>query len=203
MATNQDITWVEKILKKPHIIISFLALFIFMGLGGFNKIHRNLFPNSNYPEVAVVVVEPGASAKSMASNIAVAVEEEIPSGRIIDPEEKKLATAEHNMTQVMCIVTDHQTGITVEEAGVSPVYRMSWGNKLGSVSVTVRLDGRPQYLHIATIRRLREVVNPFVGKDENGKETSKLGDKRFTVTIVDGWTQEQIDAKVKQQAARG
>ena len=63
MATNQDITWVEKILKKPHIIISFLALFIFMGLGGFNKIHRNLFPNSNYPEVAVVVVEPGASAK--------------------------------------------------------------------------------------------------------------------------------------------
>ena len=103
----------------------------------------------------------------------------------------------------MCVVTDHQTGITVEEAGVSPVYRMSWGNKLGSVSVTVRLDGRPQYLHIATIRRLREVVNPFVGKDENGKETSKLGDKRFTVTIVDGWTQEQIDAKVKQQAARG
>ena len=77
MATNQDITWVEKILKKPHIIISFLALFIFMGLGGFNKIHRNLFPNSNYPEVAVVVVEPGASAKSMASNIAVPVEEEL------------------------------------------------------------------------------------------------------------------------------
>ena len=70
-------TWVEKILKKPHIIISFLALFLMMGMMGYNKIHRNLFPNSNYPEVALVIVEPGASAKTMASNIAVPVEEEL------------------------------------------------------------------------------------------------------------------------------
>jgi len=70
-------TWVEKILKKPHIILSFLALFLMMGALGYNKMHRNLFPNSNYPEVAVVIVEPGASAKTMASNIAVPVEEEL------------------------------------------------------------------------------------------------------------------------------
>ncbi len=70
-------TWVERLLKKPHIIISFLALFILAGMAGYNKIHRNPFPNSNYPEVAVVIVEPGASAKSMASNIAVPIEEEL------------------------------------------------------------------------------------------------------------------------------
>jgi multidrug efflux pump subunit AcrB len=69
--------WVEKVLRKPHIIIAFLALFVMSGFMGYNKIHRNLFPNSNYPEVAIVVVEPGASAKTMASNIAVPVEEEL------------------------------------------------------------------------------------------------------------------------------
>jgi len=74
---NNDSTWVEKILKKPHIIISFLALFILAGIAGYGKIHRNLFPNSNYPEVAVVIVEPGASAKTIASTIAVPVEEEL------------------------------------------------------------------------------------------------------------------------------
>ena len=74
---NNNSTWVEKILKKPHIVISFLALFILAGIGGYNKIHRNLFPNSNYPEVAVVVVEPGASAKTIASTIAVPIEEEL------------------------------------------------------------------------------------------------------------------------------
>jgi len=73
----QKYTWIEKILKKPHVIISFLALFILAGAMGYNKIHRNLFPNSNYPEVAVVIVEGGASAKTIAANVAVPIEEEL------------------------------------------------------------------------------------------------------------------------------
>ena len=76
-SVKESSTWVEKILKKPHIIISFLALFVMAGMLGYSKIHRNLFPNSNYPEVALVIVQPGASAKTMASNIAVPVEEEL------------------------------------------------------------------------------------------------------------------------------
>jgi multidrug efflux pump subunit AcrB len=74
---KEELSLIEKILKKPHFIISILAIFIVAGVVGYGKIHRNLFPNSNYPEVAVVVVEAGASAKSMASNIAVPVEEEL------------------------------------------------------------------------------------------------------------------------------
>ena len=77
MQEENQSSWVEKILKKPHIILSFLALFVMAGILGYSKIHRNLFPNSNYPEVALVVVEPSASAKSIASNIAVPIEEEL------------------------------------------------------------------------------------------------------------------------------
>ena len=72
---NSD--WVSKIISKPHIVISFLALFLMSGILGYQKIYRNLFPNSNYPEVAVVIVEPGASAKTIAGNVAVPVEEEL------------------------------------------------------------------------------------------------------------------------------
>ncbi len=75
--SKNSTSWVEKVLGKPHVIISFVALFVMAGMFGYNKIHRNLFPNSNYPEVALVIVEPGASAKTMASNIAVPVEEEL------------------------------------------------------------------------------------------------------------------------------
>ena len=75
--SKDSTTWVEKVLGKPHVIISFVALFVMAGMFGYNKIHRNLFPNSNYPEVALVIVEPGSSAKTMASNIAVPVEEEL------------------------------------------------------------------------------------------------------------------------------
>ena len=75
--SKKSSSWVEKIINKPHIILSFLALFVLAGIMGYGKIHRNLFPNSNYPEVALVIVQPGVSAKTMASNIAVPVEEEL------------------------------------------------------------------------------------------------------------------------------
>jgi len=76
MDTNRS-SWVEKILSKPHVILSFLALAIMAGIVGYQSMPRNLFPDSNYPEVAIVIVQPGASAASMASNIAVPVEEEL------------------------------------------------------------------------------------------------------------------------------
>ncbi len=77
LESKNNLSLIERVLKKPHFIISVLALFVIAGMAGYGKIHRNLFPDSNYPEVAVVVVEPGASAKSMASNIAVPIEEEL------------------------------------------------------------------------------------------------------------------------------
>jgi len=76
MSREQE-SWIEKIIKRPHIVISFLALFLLAGFMGYNSIHRNLFPNSNYPEVALVIVEPSASADTIATNIAVPIEEEL------------------------------------------------------------------------------------------------------------------------------
>ncbi len=70
-------SWIERVLSKPYIIISFLALFLLAGILGYDKSHRNLFPNSNYPEVAIVIIQPGASAKTIASNVAVPIEEEL------------------------------------------------------------------------------------------------------------------------------
>jgi len=49
--STRKISLIEKALKRPHIIISILSLFLFAGVVGYGKIDRNLFPNSNYPEV--------------------------------------------------------------------------------------------------------------------------------------------------------
>jgi len=69
--------WIEHLLKRPYFICSFLVLFVFMGIAGYKKMDRNLFPDSNYPEIAVVIVQPGSSAKTLAANVAVPVEEEL------------------------------------------------------------------------------------------------------------------------------
>lgn len=68
---------IEKLLKKPYFIYSFLTLFVFLGIVGYNKIDRKLFPDSAYPQISVVVVQNGASAKTLASNVAVPIEEEL------------------------------------------------------------------------------------------------------------------------------
>ena len=70
-------SWVEALLRRPYFIYSFLTLFVFLGAVGYHKLDRKLFPDSNYPTIAVVVVNPGDSAKSLASNVAVPVEEEL------------------------------------------------------------------------------------------------------------------------------
>ena len=70
-------SWVEALLRRPYFIYSFLTLFIFLGIVGYQKLDRKLFPDSNYPTVAVVVVNPGASAKTLAANVSVPVEEEL------------------------------------------------------------------------------------------------------------------------------
>ncbi len=69
--------WIERVLKRPYAIISFLGIFLFLGIYGYNSIDRKLFPDSNRPEIAVVVQWPGASAKDIASNVAVVVEREL------------------------------------------------------------------------------------------------------------------------------
>ena len=69
-------SFIEKILKRPAFIYSFLTLFVFLGIIGYGQIDRKLFPDSNRPEIAVVMIQPGASAKDIASNVAVPSEKE-------------------------------------------------------------------------------------------------------------------------------
>ncbi len=70
-------SWIERLLGRPYFIYSFLTLFLLLGIVGYNSLDRKLFPESNYPEIAVVIVQPGGSAKTIAANIAVPVEEEL------------------------------------------------------------------------------------------------------------------------------
>ncbi len=72
---NND-SFIEKVLNRPAFIYSFLTLFVFLGIIGYGEIDRKLFPDSNRPEIAVVMIEPGASAKDIASNVAVPSEKE-------------------------------------------------------------------------------------------------------------------------------
>jgi len=74
---RMESSFIERLLARPYFIWSFLALFVCLGIIGYQKVDRKLFPESNYPEIAVVIIQPGGSAKTLAANVAVPVEEEL------------------------------------------------------------------------------------------------------------------------------
>jgi multidrug efflux pump subunit AcrB len=67
----------EKYLKRPYLIISLILLAAFVGIIGFEKIPINLFPDSDYPQIAVVVPYPGASAKDIEDKVTRLIEKEL------------------------------------------------------------------------------------------------------------------------------
>ncbi|GAB6909532.1 efflux RND transporter permease subunit [Desulfosarcina cetonica] len=69
--------WVSAYLKKPHGIIALILLGTIFGVIGFNTLPLNLFPDSNYPQVSVLLNWPGAAAKDMADKVSRKVEKEM------------------------------------------------------------------------------------------------------------------------------
>ena len=98
-----------------------------------------------------------------------------------------------NNSQLLCLVTDHKTSSRPEESLYGRTERFSWGNKHGSASVDLVLNGEPQYLHYGTIRLLRSLQLTSLRKNAQGKEDPKLGNNRFTVTIIDGWSEAELE----------
>jgi multidrug efflux pump subunit AcrB len=64
----------EYTLKRPHFVLSLIFLLTAFGIMGIFNIKQKLFPDANRPQIAVVVVNPGASAKDMAENVAIPIE---------------------------------------------------------------------------------------------------------------------------------
>jgi len=70
-------TLVDSYLKKPHLVTSLVLLAAVIGLVGYRRMPVNLFPDSEYPQVAVVTVYPGASAPDVEADVSRTIEKEL------------------------------------------------------------------------------------------------------------------------------
>ena len=68
--------FVESYLKQPYGIMAFLLGGVMFGLLSFQTLHLNLFPDANYPAVAVLMVWPGAAAEDVEDKVARRIEKE-------------------------------------------------------------------------------------------------------------------------------
>lgn len=70
-------SWIEAYMKRPHAITALLLLGVVFGLLSFRTLPLNLFPDANYPQVAVLLIWPGASADDMTDRVSRQVEKEL------------------------------------------------------------------------------------------------------------------------------
>ena len=72
-----DRSFIDFVFRRPHFVLSVMFALTFLGIVGLFKIKQKLFPDSNRPQVAVVVIQSGASAKDMAENVAIPIEQRL------------------------------------------------------------------------------------------------------------------------------
>jgi len=63
--------------KRHYVLYALIAMFFMMGVVGLVSLPKNLFPDSNPPEVVVITSVPGATAQVAANSVSKPIEEEV------------------------------------------------------------------------------------------------------------------------------
>ena len=157
--------------------------------------------NTNEEEIMADKVEVQEEIKTESK-----VETKITPKAPVVPEFKKLTrdeevalAAEYNLTKTRVVVTDHDTTQSMEADVLERGVTISWGNKfLGSQTDCVFMHGEPQYVRNGALAAMRTILIPTNSKDSTSRTKA-----RFSITEVEGWTQEKIDELKAQQKLKG
>ena len=93
-------SFIDKLISHPHLVLSFILLLAALGFIGFRSMPLNLFPDANYPVIAVIIPQPGAAAADVED-------------KVTRPVEKELATIDL-VRKVRSISQDEMTAVSVE-----------------------------------------------------------------------------------------
>ena len=114
-------------------------------------------------------------------------------------DEQIALASEYNETKTRVVITDHDTtqnfDADIQERGIT----ISWGNKfLGTQTDCVFMHGEPQYVRNGALSAMRTMLIPT-----NSKDSTTRTKARFSITEVEGWSQEKIDELKAQQKLKG
>ena len=110
-------------------------------------------------------------------------------------EEEIQLAAEYNFTKSYVVVTDHDNTQSTDSDDLLAGVKIQWGNRftLGQTDV-VFMHGEPQYVRNGAIEAMKTMLIPT-----NSENATTRVKKRFSITEVEGWDQDRIDALKEQQ----
>ena len=110
-------------------------------------------------------------------------------------EEEIQLASEYNFVKSYVVVTDHDNTQSTDSDDLLAGVKIQWGNRftLGQTDI-VFMHGEPQYVRNGAIEVMKTMLIPT-----NSENATTRVKKRFSITEVEGWDQDRIDALKEQQ----
>ena len=116
--------FLENYLKNPYLITPLLLLGVVLGIMSFKSMPLNLFPDANYPKIAVILVWPGASASDMEDKVARTVEKELATLDMV----RKVKSSSRDEVAAVSVEFDYKKGLDAAEVDVSAALDRIWSS---------------------------------------------------------------------------
>ena len=107
--------FVDYYVRKPHGVLAVILFFCIIGIIGYIKIPRKFFPDANRPQIAVVTVEPGASAEDIASHITRPIEQRLKTLDLV----RTIRSVSKDEVSVVTVEFEYKKGIDSAATDVS------------------------------------------------------------------------------------
>ena len=161
---------VERYIRKPHLVLSFVILLSVVGLIGYKKMPFNLFPDTDRPQISVVTVMPGAAAADVETDITRIIEKEVSTIDMVrkvtstSKDEVSVVTAEFEYAKGLdAAATDVANALSKVGARLPPAIRPPQIFKISQATQpTMTLALSPAPGSSADLRKIRELAdNPI------------------------------------------
>ncbi len=116
--------FLENYIKNPYLITPILLLGVVLGIISFKSMPLNLFPDANYPKIAVILVWPGASAGDVEDKVARAVEKELATLDLV----RKVKSSSRDEVTAVSVEFEYEKGLDAAEVDVSAALDRIWSS---------------------------------------------------------------------------
>ena len=136
---------VERYIRRPHLVLSFVLLLSLVGILGYSKMPFNLFPDVDRPQITVITVMPGGAAGDVESDITRLIEKEVSTIDLV----RKVTSTSKDEVSVVTTEFEYEKGLDAAATDVS--------NALSKI--TARL---PQGVRAPQIFKISQATQPVM-----------------------------------------
>ncbi len=106
---------IRKLFEKPYFALSLVFVFSVIGSVSFRTMQKNLFPDANRPQIAVVTIEPGASSTDVANHISRQIEQELHALDLV----RKVSSVSKDEVSVVKVEFEYAKGLDAASVDVA------------------------------------------------------------------------------------